>query len=153
MFYFDIPLMRMNFQNPCTPICEGIIDLHHHICNYLLYILIVVCWILIIIIKKNSYDWNYPTIWDITFFRKEYLKINNFIHGTLLEIIWTVIPSILLIFIAFPSFALLYALDIVIDPKYTIKVIGHQWYWTYESSFQNSIDSYMLPIEELEIGV
>lgn len=44
-----------------------------------------------------------------------------------------------------PSFALLYALDEVIDPKLTIKIIGHQWYWTYESPFtlDKSIDSYM----------
>jgi cytochrome c oxidase subunit 2 len=55
-------------------------------------------------------------------------------HGTTIEIIWTVLPAVILLFIAVPSFALLYAMDEVIDPVLTVKVIGHQWYWSYEYS-------------------
>lgn len=51
-------------------------------------------------------------------------------HGTLLEIIWTLTPAIILVTIAFPSFKLLYLMDEVIDPSITIKAIGHQWYWS-----------------------
>ena len=53
-------------------------------------------------------------------------------HNAPLEIIWTIIPTVILILIAVPSFVLLYSMDEIYDPKLTIKAIGHQWYWTYE---------------------
>lgn len=56
-------------------------------------------------------------------------KINE---HTMIEIIWTIIPSIILVLIAIPSFALLYAMDEIIDPKLTVKAIGYQWFWSYE---------------------
>ena len=55
-----------------------------------------------------------------------------FSHSTLLEIVWTIVPAIILMVIAIPSFALLYSLDEVVNPSITLKVIGHQWYWSYE---------------------
>ena len=61
-------------------------------------------------------------------------KTYNINHGTTVEIVWTVLPAIILLLIAVPSFALLYAMDEIIDPVLTIKVIGHQWYWSYEYS-------------------
>ena len=79
------------------------------------------------------------------------------IHGTSIEIAWTVMPSLVLVAIAIPSFALLYSMDELVDPAVTIKAIGHQWYWSYEysdymSSDEQSIafDSYMVPDDELE---
>ncbi|KAJ1683039.1 hypothetical protein LUZ63_021740 [Rhynchospora breviuscula] len=82
------------------------------------------------------------------------------VHGTTIEIIWTIFPSIILMFIAIPSFALLYSMDeVVVDPAVTIKAIGHQWYWTYEYSDYNrsdeqslTFDSYMIPEDDLELG-
>lgn len=79
------------------------------------------------------------------------------VHNTKLEIIWTIIPTIILIFIAVPSFILLYSLDEVINPSVTLKAIGHQWYWSYEYSDyteDNSInfDSYMITENDLEFG-
>lgn len=81
------------------------------------------------------------------------------VHGTVIEILWTIFPSIILMFIAIPSFALLYSMDEVVDPAITIKAIGHQWYWSYEYSDYNSsdeqslaFDSYMVPEDELELG-
>lgn len=64
---------------------------------------------------------------------------NSYVHRSLLEnqsieIIWTVLPAFILLFIAFPSLRLLYLLDEVNTPGLTIKVIGHQWYWSYEYS-------------------
>jgi len=53
-------------------------------------------------------------------------------HAPVLEIIWTLIPAIILIFVAIPSFSLLYSMDEIIEPLLTIKIIGHQWYWSYE---------------------
>jgi len=56
----------------------------------------------------------------------------SFTHDSALEIAWTAFPTVILLGIAFPSFALLYALDDLIDPTLTLKIIGHQWYWSYE---------------------
>lgn len=59
---------------------------------------------------------------------------------TLIETVWTITPALILIAIAFPSFRLLYLLDEVISPTITIKVSGHQWYWSYsELSFDSAI--------------
>jgi cytochrome c oxidase subunit 2 len=76
-----------------------------------------------------------------------------------LEIVWTLVPSIILVLIAIPSFALLYAMDEVIDPALTIRIIGRQWYWVYESSdvvngeSQDVIfQSHMLSEKELVFG-
>jgi len=60
------------------------------------------------------------------------LETRKITEHTLIEIIWTIIPSIILILIAVPSFALLYAMDEIIDPKLTVKAIGYQWFWSYE---------------------
>ena len=78
---------------------------------------------------------------------------------TLIELIWTITPALILIAIAFPSFRLLYLLDEVISPTITIKVVGHQWYWSYEySDYVNEsgesieFDSYMIPESDLKLG-
>ena len=55
-------------------------------------------------------------------------------HGTLIELIWTITPALILILIAFPSFKLLYLMDEVTDPSLTVFVEGHQWYWNYQST-------------------
>jgi cytochrome c oxidase subunit 2 len=60
----------------------------------------------------------------------------------LIEIIWTIIPSIILVLIAIPSFALLYAMDEVIDPKLTVKAIGYQWFWSYEYAHAYDVVEY-----------
>lgn len=66
-------------------------------------------------------------------------------HGNLLEIIWTVIPMLILLFLTFPSLHLLYQSDELMDPLLTIKVIGHQWYWRYQYGEYNKVfDSYII---------
>nr|YP_009691889.1 cytochrome c oxidase subunit II [Pterolophia sp. ZJY-2019]QEG58695.1 cytochrome c oxidase subunit II [Pterolophia sp. ZJY-2019] len=84
------------------------------------------------------------------------LFFNKFSHRLLLEdqiieIVWTMLPAITLIFIALPSLRLIYILDEINNPLITIKSIGHQWYWSYEySDFKNiEFDSYMIPISEM----
>nr|QIV24811.1 cytochrome c oxidase subunit II [Teispes insularis] len=83
------------------------------------------------------------------FFNK--LSHRYLLEGQLIEIIWTILPAVTLIFIALPSLRLLYILDEVSSPAITIKAIGHQWYWSYEySDFKNiEFDSYMIPVNEL----
>lgn len=136
---------QMGFQDPATPIMQGIIDLHHDISFFLLTIVIFVGWML------------FRTLWHFN-------SISNpipskIIHGTTIEIAWTITPSLILVFIAVPSFALLYSMDEVVDPAITLKAIGHQWYWSYEYSDYNTedetlinFDSYMIPEDDLSLG-
>nr|AFQ62307.1 cytochrome c oxidase subunit II [Enicmus brevicornis] len=84
------------------------------------------------------------------------LFFNKFIHrnlldGQIIELVWTILPAITLIFIALPSLRLIYILDEVNNPLITIKTLGHQWYWSYEySDFKNiEFDSYMIPTNDL----
>ena len=72
---------------------------------------------------------------------------------------WTVTPSLILMVIAVPSFALLYSMDEIVNPSITLKAIGHQWYWTYELSDYSTaddasivFDSYMIPEDDLTLG-
>nr|YP_010586643.1 cytochrome c oxidase subunit II [Wormaldia unispina]UZZ44457.1 cytochrome c oxidase subunit II [Wormaldia unispina] len=78
-----------------------------------------------------------------------YNKISNkyMIEHQMIELIWTIFPAFFLIFIGIPSIHLLYLLDESNSPSISLKIIGHQWYWSYEySDFKNiEFDSYMLP--------
>jgi cytochrome c oxidase subunit 2 len=138
--------LQISFQDSASPGLEGIIDLHDSIFFYLIVISVGVFWILgSTLINFNSHK--SPIIY-------KYLN-----HGTLIELVWTITPALVLIAIAFPSFKLLYMLDEVISPAMTVKVSGHQWYWSYEySDFIKEgneaieFDSYMVPESDLELG-
>mmetsp|Transcript_12830 Transcript_12830/g.38698 ORF Transcript_12830/g.38698 Transcript_12830/m.38698 type:complete len:266 (+) Transcript_12830:1018-1815(+) len=134
---------QISFQDPATPIMEGIINFHNHIMFFLFMIITFVSWLMfrclyLFIETSNS-------------------KAEKWTHSTILEIVWTVIPALILMAIAIPSFALLYSMDEIIDPAITLKVVGNQWYWKYEFSdysFLNigqslNFDSYMIAEEEL----
>nr|YP_010555064.1 cytochrome c oxidase subunit 2 [Kappaphycus malesianus]UYR20485.1 cytochrome c oxidase subunit 2 [Kappaphycus malesianus] len=136
---------QLGFQDPATPIMEGIVNLHHDLMFFLCIISIFVSWML------------GRTLWH--FERKQNPTPSSTTHGTLIEIIWTVTPALILLIIAVPSFSLLYAMDEIISPAITIKTLGHQWYWSYEySDYANedgeiiNFDSYMVPEEDLEKG-
>jgi len=64
--------------------------------------------------------------------RAEFLTIQNLSEYKRLELLWCALPSIALISIGNPTFGLIFALDPAIDPEITLKVIGHQWYWSYD---------------------
>jgi cytochrome c oxidase subunit 2 len=137
---------QIGFQDSAAPGFTGIVELHNSIFFYLVLISVGVFWI-IGSITLNYNSKNSPIV-------HKYLN-----HGTLIELIWTVTPAFILIAIAFPSFRLLYLLDEVISPTITIKVVGHQWYWSYEySDYINEsgesieFDSYMVPDSDLEQG-
>jgi len=132
---------QIGFQDPATPVALGIQDLHHDIFFFIVTISLFVMWML------------GRTLWHFDESRNPIPS--KIIHGTTIEIAWTVTPSLILVFIAIPSFALLYSIDEIVDPSLTIKAIGHQWYWTYEYSdySQNIVfDSYLIPEDDLEIG-
>jgi cytochrome c oxidase subunit 2 len=75
-------------------------------------------------------------------------------HNTVIEILWTVIPVVILVIMAIPSFQLIYYLDRTPDPDMTIKVTGHQWYWefSYPDDGNVDIESRIIPDDELKPG-
>nr|YP_010890200.1 cytochrome c oxidase subunit II [Celaenorrhinus consanguineus]WJJ70302.1 cytochrome c oxidase subunit II [Celaenorrhinus consanguineus] len=118
---------NLNLQNSASPLMEQIIFFHDHTLVILLMITILVSYLMMSL-----------------FFNK---FINRFLlEEQMIEMIWTILPAITLIFIALPSLRLLYLLDELNNPLMTIKSIGHQWYWSYEySDFPNiEFDSYMI---------
>ena len=144
--FLDAPLpWQIGFQDPATPIAQGIQDLHHDICFFMVVILTFVIWMLC------------RTLWHFHWTKNP--VPSKIIHGTVIEVAWTVTPSLILMVIAVPSFALLYSMDEIVDPSITLKAIGHQLYWTYElSDYSTSdeasivFDSYMIPEDDLTLG-
>lgn len=136
---------QYGFQNPATPLMEGIINFHNHIMFFMIGVGVFVIWLLgrCLIIYNETVNT---------------AKIDNFTHATLVEIVWTIVPALILIVIAVPSFALLYSMDEMLDPAVTLKVVGHQWYWSYEYSdyvhisengLNINFDSYMVDEADL----
>ncbi len=137
---------QLGFQDPATPIMEGVIHFHNHLMFFIVLIGIFVFWLLARVITNYSAD-VHPVA-------------EKFTHSTVLEVVWTVVPALVLLVIAVPSFNLLYSLDETIDPAVTLKIVGHQWYWSYEYSDYATLeggdslnyDSYMLPVDDLSNG-
>lgn len=124
---------NLGLQNRTSPLIEQLNFFHDHTILILTIITILVGYLI-----------------RLLFFNK---FTNRFLlHGQLIEVIWTILPAIILIFIALPSLRLLYLLDEINTPSITLKTIGHQWYWSYEySDFLNiEFDSYIIPTNELE---
>nr|WOR81111.1 cytochrome c oxidase subunit II [Anaspides driesseni] len=125
----------LGFQDSTSPLMEQLMFFHDHTMV-----------ILILITSMVGY------MMTSLFFNK---LINRFLlEGQTIEIIWTVLPAIILICIALPSLRLLYLLDEVNSPSVTLKTIGHQWYWSYEYSdfLDFEFDSYMIPSNELNFS-
>jgi cytochrome c oxidase subunit 2 len=137
---------QLGFQDPASPTMQGIVDLHHDIMFFIVGVVIFVTYMMVRCLMHFT---SHP----------KHLGPDGVTHGTTIEIIWTITPSLILVLIALPSFALLYSMDEVIDPSLTLKVVGHQWYWTYEYSDYATADdtsivydSYMIPEDDLEAG-
>nr|YP_009349820.1 cytochrome c oxidase subunit 2 [Metrioptera bonneti]AQM39956.1 cytochrome c oxidase subunit 2 [Metrioptera bonneti]QHX99577.1 cytochrome c oxidase subunit II [Metrioptera bonneti] len=123
----------LNLQNSASPLMEQLIFFHDHTLFILLMITILVAYIMTSLIFNK--------------FTHRYL-----LEGQTIEVIWTILPAITLIFIALPSLRLLYLLDESMDPLITVKTVGHQWYWSYEyTDFTTpyEFDSYMMPYNEM----
>lgn len=90
----------------------GIINLHHDIFGFLVFIGIFVFWFL------------FRIIW--TFHQNRFSKPIELTHNTFIEVFWTVVPSLILVLIIIPSYILLYSLDFISSPYLTVKVIGKQ---------------------------
>jgi cytochrome c oxidase subunit 2 len=137
-------MYQLGFQDPATTSMEGIYLFNLHLLFVIISIVILVAWLLIIVLKNFS-ETNNSTV-------------ANFTHSNIIEIIWTSIPALILLSLASPSFSLLYSLDEISFPELTLKILGHQWYWSYEISDFNSCSnthnlkysSYMLTDESLK---
>jgi cytochrome c oxidase subunit 2 len=125
---------NLGLQDSNSPIIEQLNFFHDHA-------------LLIIILVTLSVGYLIGTL----FFN----KLNNryLLHGQTIEVIWTILPAIILLFIAFPSLRILYLLDEVNNPSISLKTIGHQWYWSYEYSDFSRIefDSYIIPQNEMSL--
>ena len=132
-FFFVNLIYAMTLPLPATTFMAGIIDLYESFIFYLIIILGYVTFFLIFSIYYFGYQEN-----------KYMRKTSSFSHDLYLEFGWSILPSFVLIFISIPSTALLYASSTFIDPMFTIKIIGHQWFWSYE--YRNSTNK-MIKVE------
>ncbi len=148
---------QFGFQTPYSPIMEGIISFHDDLMIFLTFILFFVLYILYSCFSN---------------FGSNFLpRQASFVHYPVLEIIWTIVPALILINLAIPSFSLLYSVDEIVEPSLTFKVVGHQWYWSYEIMTSNEIldsvfissnrdvtidstsfDSYLIAAEDLDFS-
>nr|ARH54652.1 cytochrome c oxidase subunit 2 [Scirtes orbicularis] len=124
---------NLNLQDSTSPLMEQLTFFHDHTMLILMMITTLVGYLM---------------------FSLFFNKYNNrfLLEGQTIEVIWTILPAITLIFIALPSLRLLYLLDEINNPMITLKTIGHQWYWSYEySDFSNTeFDSYMIQTNDLQ---
>ena len=141
----DTPfLWQTSFHDPASVTMEGILLFNKHLLFLLVVIVIFVAWLL------------FQTVYHFTEFNNKFNT--KFVHSKELEIIWTSIPALILLVLATPSFTLLYAMDEIAEPELSLKILGHQWFWSYEISDFNSCSkttqslkfiSYMLVLDGL----
>nr|QXU60193.1 cytochrome c oxidase subunit II [Margaroperdix madagarensis] len=125
---------QLGFQDASSPIMEELVEFHDHalmvalaICSLVLYLLTLM------LTQKLS---------------------SSTVDAQEVELIWTILPAIVLVLLALPSLQILYMMDEIEEPDLTLKAIGHQWYWSYEyTDFKDlSFDSYMIPTTDLPQG-
>lgn len=135
---------QMNFQSAASPIMEGIDQVHHLLLWIIGGVSLLVLLALIYIIYR--------------FRESKNPNPSTFTHNTILEIVWTLLPVILLIIIGIPSIRLLHKMDKPVNADMTVKVEGHQWYWSYEypdpanPEHKIAFDSYMIEDKDLKPG-
>nr|AYN73566.1 cytochrome c oxidase subunit II [Pharomachrus auriceps] len=125
---------QFGFQDASSPIMEELVEFHDHalmvalaICTLVLYLLTLM------LMEKLS---------------------SSTVDAQEVELVWTILPAIVLIPLALPSLQILYMMDEIDESDLTLKAIGHQWYWSYEyTDFKDlSFDSYMIPSSDLPLG-
>lgn len=149
-------LIRSQFADQLTDTMLCLRELHHYVMFYLVQIFSFVGWILF----WTYNDFNRKT--KAAFFTQKIYALRKIMfgsrhasHSTRLEVIWTIIPSGILVGIALPSFGFLYFMDELYFPDLTVKAIGHQWYWSFEYSdidIPIIYDSNMIHENELILG-
>jgi len=130
---------QIGFQPPATPIMAQIESFHTYVNIIITLIALFVLGLLIYVMAR--------------FNERRHPQPSRTTHNTALEIAWTVIPVLILVAIAIPSFRLLYAQYDFPKPDLTITATGSQWYWTYEYPDHGiTFDSIMVPEADLKEG-
>jgi cytochrome c oxidase subunit 2 len=132
---------EIGFQPPATPVKDRLSAFHDELLMPIISVITVfVMGLLIYVIVRFRHD-RHPVPTRTS-------------HNTVIEMLWTVVPVLILVIIAIPSFKLMYYMDRVPNPDMTIKVTGHQWYWSYEYPDQSglSFDSNLIPEADLKAG-
>lgn len=131
---------QLGLQDAASPVMEDIVHFH----NLLLVIQGVIVLLVLGILGYVIYRFN----------AKRHPVPTRTTHNTLLEVVWTALPIVILVIIAIPSLRLLYYSDKAPDYDMTLKVTGHQWYWSYGYPDQGEFefDSILVPEEDLEEG-
>ena len=117
-FKFPTDGWGLYFTDPASPVMERVIDFHN-----MLMVIITAITVLVVTILA-------VTLWK--FRAKKNPNPSKTTHNTLLEIIWTFVPCVILVIIIIPSMKMLYYMDRTHDPEMTLKVTGYQWYWGYD---------------------
>lgn len=131
---------QLGLQTAHSPVEHGVHDLHALVTGLMIAVTVFVAALLLFVVFR--------------FNNKRHKVASRTSHNTLLEVAWTLIPVLILVVIAIPSFRLIYFEDRARDPDMTIKAIGHQWYWEYNYPDQGKLDftSYMVPSDDLKPG-
>jgi cytochrome c oxidase subunit 2 len=131
---------QVNLQPPATPVMDRLYDFHTLLVWIISVISVFVLGLLLYVIIR---------------FRESRNPVpSRTTHHTLVEVVWTVVPVLILVLIAIPSLRILYYSDRVETADMTIKAVGHQWYWSYEYPDHGNFtfDSLIKPAEELAAG-
>src|SRR5437764_13758932 len=132
---------EIGMQPPATPVKDRLTAFHDELLVIIFLISLFVLGLLLYVIVRFRHDRNpVPTRTS---------------HNTVIEILWTVVPVLILVIIAIPSFKLMYYMDRVPNADMTIKVTAHQWYWSYEYPDQGNLtfDSNLIQEKDLQPGM
>jgi cytochrome c oxidase subunit 1 len=168
-YYFLIVPSNYFFPVPATKVMAAIVDFHHDLMFYLMFFTVFIFWMLLTTVLLFS-TLNKHKVFGYS---------SKITHNKFLEIFWTIIPISLLVLIAIPSMNLIYFMNEPSnDPKLTVQITGHQWYWNYKYASEKpwltkdviyhkndiqelylilllnkiSFDSYMKPESDLSVG-
>ena len=131
---------QLSFQNPATDLMGSVVGLH----NIILIVMTLVTLFVLFLLFYVSFR----------FSAKRNPIPSTTTHNTVVEVLWTAIPIVILVVLAIPSFKLLYQQEKSENYDMTVKVIGHQWYWEYEYPDHGDFyfESYMVQEQDLEEG-
>jgi cytochrome c oxidase subunit 2 len=131
---------QMNLQIAATPVMDGVENFHTFLLGIIAAISVFVLALLVYAMVRFS--------------ARAHATPSRTTHNTVVEVVWTVVPILILIAIAIPSFRLLYLERVIPEADMTVKAIGSQWFWSYEYPDNGEIafDSLLKPRDELDAG-
>nr|YP_004733397.1 cytochrome c oxidase subunit II [Citharinus congicus]BAK42047.1 cytochrome oxidase subunit 2 [Citharinus congicus] len=126
---------QLGFQDAASPVMEELLRFHDHALMIVFLISTLVLYIIVAMVSTK-------------------LTNKYILDSQEIEIIWTIMPAVILVLIALPSLRILYLMDEINDPHLTIKAVGHQWFWSYEYTDYDNLefDSFMVPTNQLAPG-